>query len=48
MKTTITCWPLGGGEYLISSPEGTKELLHVRVVKRLVEATSSGAGDKKK
>lgn len=38
MKTTVSCWSLGGGEYLISSPDGGKELLQVKVVKRLVEA----------
>ena len=40
MKTTISCWPLGGGEYLITSPDGSKEMLQVKVVKRLVEATA--------
>ena len=43
MKTTVTCWPLGGGEYLITSPDGSKEMLQVKVVKRLVEATAKPA-----
>jgi hypothetical protein len=43
MKKTVSCWSLGSGEYLISSPEGTKELLQVKVIKRLVEAPQISA-----
>ena len=43
MKKTVSCWSLGNGEYLISSPDGGKELLQVKVVKRLVEAPQPSA-----
>jgi hypothetical protein len=43
MKKTVSCWSLGAGEYLITSPEGSKELLQVKVVKRLVEAPQVAA-----
>ncbi len=43
MKTTVSCWALGGGEFLITSPDGAKEMLQVKVVKRLVEATPKPA-----